>query len=341
MGYALLKLDQLESEEEAGLSERESGLHLCAKGPVLWQDLPDESLPGRLVRNLSEALFPARQAPLALTSRPIAVADPMAEKRGKASSILSFFLHAGLIALVIWLVMHTPTHIVTPQAKVIPIMLPYIPVTQPSPKVMGGGGGGGEHQPVEVKKGRLPEISHKQVVPPQILRVDHPKLAVQPTVVMPKQMNIPNSTMPNMGAPQSPQIAVVSQGTGSGSGFGSGGGGGIGFGQGAGVGSGSGGGYGGGVMSVGGGVAAPQLIHSVQPEFTNAARQAHYQGIVAIQLIVDSNGNPENISVLHHLGMGLDQKAIEAVQQYKFRPAMYQGHAVPVRLVVEVNFRLY
>jgi TonB family protein len=94
-------------------------------------------------------------------------------------------------------------------------------------------------------------------------------------------------------------------------------------------------------MSVGGGVSAPQLIHSVQPEFTDEARQAKYQGAVEIQLIVDSNGNPENIQIVKHLGMGLDQKAIDAVRQYKFHPAMYQGHPVPVRLVVDVDFHLF
>ncbi len=94
-------------------------------------------------------------------------------------------------------------------------------------------------------------------------------------------------------------------------------------------------------MSVGGGVAAPQVIHSVDPEFTDAARQAKYSGVVSIQLIVDTHGNPQAIQVVRHLGMGLDEKAIEAVRQYKFKPAMYQGHPVPVRVVVDVNFHLY
>jgi TonB family protein len=128
---------------------------------------------------------------------------------------------------------------------------------------------------------------------------------------------------------------------GGGSGFGQGSGGGIGAGSGGGVGIGSGGGYGGGLMSVGGGVSAPQVIHSVDPEFTDAARQAKYEGAVSIQLIVDRQGNPENIQVVRHLGMGLDEKAIEAVRQYKFRPAMFQGKPVPVQMVINVNFHLY
>ncbi len=343
MGLALLKLDQLESEEERQSKAREIRLHLCAKAPVLYPAAQEESLLASLGKNFREAFFPEKRPPLRLTSRPVAVSDPLAVKRGPASSILSFLLHAGLITLVVWFVLHAPASVVVPQqTKVTPITIPpYIPFTQPAPKAMGGGGGGGAHQVVEPSKGRLPQIEHRQVAPPQKLNIDHPKLAVQPSVVAPKQMNIPDSSMPNLGMPQSPQVAAVSQGPGNGSGFGSSSGGGIGIGQGAGVGQGIGGGYGGGVMSVGAGVSAPVLIHSVQPQFTNQARQARHQGVVTIQLIVDSNGNPENIRVIRPLGMGLDEKAIEAVSQYKFRPAIYQGHPVPVRLVVEVDFRLY
>jgi TonB family protein len=156
------------------------------------------------------------------------------------------------------------------------------------------------------------------------------------------QVQMPDTNAPaHLGAPDSPQIVLASQGAGSGSGFGHGLGGGIGIGHGSGAGPGSGGGYGGGLMSVGGGVSAPQVIHSVDPEFTSEARQANYEGMVAIQLIVDSQGNPQDIRVTRHLGMGLDQKAIEAVRQYHFRPAMYQGHPVSVQMVIEVDFHLH
>ena len=139
---------------------------------------------------------------------------------------------------------------------------------------------------------------------------------------------------------QSPQIALASQGSGSGSGFGQGGGGGIGSGHGAGVGPGSAGGYGGGIMTVGGGVMAPQVIHRVEPQFSDEARRTKYQGNVSIQLIVDAQGNPQNIRVIRHLGMGLDEKAIAAVRQYKFKPAMFQGHPVPVQIIIDVDFHL-
>ena len=94
-------------------------------------------------------------------------------------------------------------------------------------------------------------------------------------------------------------------------------------------------------MSVGGGVSAPQVIHSAEPEFTDDARRADFQGSAAIQLIVDAQGNPQDIVVLRHLGMGLDEKAVEAVRQYKFRPAMYQGRPVAVQMVIELDFHLH
>jgi TonB family protein len=94
-------------------------------------------------------------------------------------------------------------------------------------------------------------------------------------------------------------------------------------------------------MSVGGGVAAPEVIHSVEPEFTEDARRANFQGSVSIKLIVDSQGNPQDVRLVRHLGMGLDEKAIEAVRQYRFKPAMYQGHPVSVQIVIDVDFHLH
>ena len=94
-------------------------------------------------------------------------------------------------------------------------------------------------------------------------------------------------------------------------------------------------------MSVGGGVTARQLIHSVKSEFTDAALEAKFQGSVSIQLIVDTQGNPQDIRVVRHVGMGLEEKAIAAMRQYKFKPAMYQGHPVPVQMVYDVDFRVF
>lgn len=350
MGNLAFTTPDLENDDER-VNEKPRGsnspapprLRLISKPLLVAQPVPEQSIWTSIAGNLRETLFPRKLPPLELTSQPIAVADPMAVKRNPTTSVVSFIAHLVVLGLIIWLALEARKQIiVAPKVKPVPILIrPFIPVAVPTPKPMGGGGGGGTHSVVEPTKGHLPKMAPKPVVQPQLLRIDHPKLAVQPAVMMPKQVRIPDSHMPDIGAPQSQQIAVASQGSGSNSGFGQGSGGGIGSGGGAGIGPGSGGGYGGGVMSVGGGVSAPQLIHSVDPEFTNAARAANLQGIVSIQLIVDSRGNPQDIHVVRHLGMGLDQKAIEAVRQYKFSPAMYQGRPVAVQMVINVNFHLY
>lgn len=173
---------------------------------------------------------------------------------------------------------------------------------------------------------------------PKIIKIDPPKLPVQP--MTPINMSQP-TPLPKLGAPQSPQVAMASQGPGSSGGFGFGMSGGLGSGHGTGQGPGANGGYGGGVMNVGGGVSAPIVIHSVEPQFSSQARQENFQGTVAIQLIVDSQGYPQDVRVARHLGMGLDDEAIAAVKQYRFKPAIYQGHAVPVQMIIEVDFRLH
>jgi TonB family protein len=318
-------------------------LRLTTMPVPVGRELHHENLFIGLFGNLRDTFFPEKLPPLELVSQPIAVADRMAVKRNPASSAVSFLLHAGIFALIVWFVIQARNHIVPTQKVEITqlVVPPYIPpVTLPAPKTMGGGGGGGFHQVIEASKGHLPPVEKTPINPPE-LQVDHPKLAVAPALVMPQQIKIPDNSMPNLGSTQSTQVVMTSQGSGSGSGFGQGAGGGIGSGNGAGIGQGTVGGYGGGVMTVGGGVTAPVVIHRVEPEFTDQARRTKYQGVASIGLIVDAQGNPEDVHVVHPLGMGLDQKAVEAVRQYKFKPAMFRGRAVPVQLVIEVNFRMF
>jgi TonB family protein len=92
---------------------------------------------------------------------------------------------------------------------------------------------------------------------------------------------------------------------------------------------------------IGGGVSAPLVIHQVPPEYSAEAKAAKFNGIVLVNLIVDANGLPQNVHVLRGVGMGLDMKALEAVKQYRFKPAMEDGRAVPVELNIEVNFKIF
>jgi TonB family protein len=257
------------------------------------------------------------------------------------TSMLSLGAHALICALIALFVLEQ-WHTRQVQRKLMATVVetPFIPAMNLK-DTMGGGGGGGNHELLEASKGKLPKFAKDQMAPPQILKIDNPKLAVEPTVVMP-QIKLPdNPSMPDLGIPQSSQVAFASQGSGSGSGFGSGSGGGVGAGNGNGIGPGEGSGYGGGIYHVGGGVSNPILIYAPDPEFSDEARRAKYQGVCVVGLVVDPMGNPQRVHIVRPLGMGLDEKAMEAVREYKFKPAQFKGKNVAVEVDIEVNFRIY
>jgi TonB family protein len=91
---------------------------------------------------------------------------------------------------------------------------------------------------------------------------------------------------------------------------------------------------------VGAGVTAPVLLYKREPEYTEEARKAKYSGSVLLYVEIDPSGKATNIRVQHSLGLGLDEKAIEAVRQWKFKPGYRDGSPVPVTANIEVNFRL-
>jgi TonB family protein len=259
----------------------------------------------------------------------------------------SAFVHIVLIGLIIAATIYTP--------KVVPVIKPleHVTLIAPSPDsyalpiaktIASGGGGGGEHEKLLAPKGRLPKPAMQQIVPPQIVvRNEQPKLVAQPTVVVPPQLHIAENRMPTLGDLSAIPLpsAPPSNGVGSGGGIGSGVGSGVGVGHGPGVGAGSGGGIGGGVFKVGGGISAPQAVSTPDPEYTEEARLAKTQGTCILWLIVDDKGHPRNIKVVRGLGNGLDAKAIQAVQQWTFEPAMKDGRPVNVQISVEVGFHLY
>lgn len=213
-----------------------------------------------------------------------------------------------------------------------------------SKQVISGGGGGGDHEVIPAPKGRLPKPAMQQITAPAIVvRNEAPRLAVEPTVVIPPTVHLADNRMPNLGISTGARMpaAPPSNGIGSGGGIGSGSGGGVGDGRGPGVGAGSGGGVGGGVFHVGGGISAPQAISTPDPDYTEEARRTKTQGTCILGLIVDAEGHPRDIRVVRGLGSGLDAKAVEAVERWRFDPAKKDGKPVNVQISVEVSFRLY
>ena len=86
---------------------------------------------------------------------------------------------------------------------------------------------------------------------------------------------------------------------------------------------------------------APRALYAPEPEFSEEARKAKFQGAVVLWLVVGADGRTRNIRVQRSLGMGLDEKAIEAIRLWRFEPGRKDGVAVAVQVNVEVNFRLY
>jgi periplasmic protein TonB len=305
----------------------------------------EEPLWKSLTRQIDEFFFPKKLPPLKLESKPEPVKDIWGfynyKRDGATGSIVFHVALAGIIVAVTLIGRHMVNAQPLPKATVTLLDPSEIPALPPSKTAVGGGGGGGDRDVLQATKGKLPKFSMQQITPPVVVvRNETPKLAVEPTVVVPPEIKLASNNMPNLGDPMS-KAMLPSNGTGSGGGIGSGSGGGIGSGKGPGVGPGEGGGIGGGIFHVGGGVSPPRAVYSPEPEFSEEARKAKYQGVCTLGLVVGVDGRATNIRVLSSLGMGLDEKAIEAVKNWKFEPAMKDGHPVPVEIALEVDFHLY
>jgi len=308
----------------------------------------EQSLWKSLSQNLNDYFFPKKQPPLVLTSKPIPVRDIWGfydyKKNGVlGSTVLHIVVLSGIIGLTI-LTRNVVKAIQKPH-ETMTLIAPAddVPPLQPAKTISGGGGGGGDRDKFQAPKGKLPKLAMEQITPPaMVVRNDHPKLTAEPTVVVPPQVHMAMNNMPSIGDPTSHlPSGPPSNGIGSGGGIGAGSGGGVGVGEGPGVGAGRGGGTGGGVFRVGGGVSAPRPVFTPDPEYSEEARKAKYQGTCVLWMIVGPDGKPRDIKVARTLGLGLDEKAIEAVKQWKFEPAMKDGKPVAVQINVEVSFRLY
>jgi TonB family protein len=318
----------------------EPELNLLLKNETL-----DEPIWKSLFQNVDEFFFPKKLPPLVLTSKPVPVRDIWGFYNYKGKGVAgSTALHVVAIALII-LATYLGKRVVDtvkPKESVLLIAPDDMPVLQPSRSQSGGGGGGGDRDKLQASAGRLPQQSMQQITPPMaVVRNPKPLLEVPPTIVVPPEVKLQQPNMPDLGDPLSRLPSVPSNGTGSGGGIGSGNGGGVGSGSGPGFGPGSGGGTGGGVFHVGGGVSAPKVIYQPDPEYSEEARKAKFQGTCVLWLVVGADGKPRDIRVARTLGLGLDEKALDAVKNWRFEPALKDGKPVAVQINVEVSFRLY
>jgi protein TonB len=298
-----------------------------------------------LFRGLDEFFFPKKLPPLKLESKPVPVKDIWGFYNYKKNGALgSTAAHLVVIALIIGGTIFARRLVTKVEAKpttTISLVDPGEYTLKPAKTQAGGGGGGGDHDVLQASKGRLPKFAMRQITPPTvIIRNMNPKLAVEPTVIVPPDIKVAMNNMPTLGDPKSSAV-IPSNGTGGGSGIGTGEGGGVGSGHGRGVGPGEEAGMGGGVFRVGVGVTPPRALNQPEAEFSEEARKARYQGTCLVGMVVGTDGIPRNVRVLSSLGMGLDEKAIEVAKKYRFEPATKDGHPVAVEIAVEVDFHLY
>jgi protein TonB len=220
-----------------------------------------------------------------------------------------------------------------------PGVIDRLPKFSDLPLIFSGdsGGGGGNHDPLPASHGNLPRASlDPQLAPPTVmLPKEMPKLPVEETVMVAPDVKLPQGGQ--IGDPTSQFLNALSNGPGGRGGIGIGCCDGVGPSTGPGFGDGPPGIYPAGKM----GVSVPQVIFSPEPSFSEEARKAKAQGMVLLVLVVGKDGRTYDIRVGQSLGMGLDQKAIEAVKVWRFRPATLNGQPVATQIAVQVDFHLY
>jgi TonB family protein len=292
-------------------------------------------------RNLRDLISPPKLPPLKLTSKPVPVRPLWAKRREYSTAqMISAGVHVLIAVLILVPFVH---HVVSPpvQASQVIDISPYLSKLPPAKDRAGGGGGGGEHKPLPQTQGKIPKFEMTRITPPLLAPHPNPKLPSEPTLLGPPELKIPSPNDPNFGDPLA-ALMSASAGSGAQGGMGTGDGGGIGSGSGGGLGPGYGGGTGGGAFRPGtGGVGYPACLYCPEPQYSEDARKAKFQGIVVLQVIIQPDGHATNIQVVKGAGLGLDEKAIEAVRTWRFKPAIGpNGTPVATITPIEVNFRL-
>ena len=206
-------------------SPQEPELHL-----LFAKESFEEPLWKSLGRQLDEFFFPKKLPPLKLESKPEPVKDIWGFysywQMGALGAVGYYALLAAAIFVTVWIGRRVVTAAAPEKVTVALVDPGDLPLLKPSPTRSGGGGGGGDRDVLAASKGKLPKFSMQQITPPAaVIRNDHPKLAVDPTIVIPPQVQIAANNMPNFGDPMA-HATLPSNGTGSGSGIGEGEGGG-------------------------------------------------------------------------------------------------------------------
>ena len=246
--------------------------------------------------------------------------------------VMAFLIGAGFLMVKSYVPRVEPQGIVTVKLEPYPVPIGSHPSR--------GGGSGGAADKMRGSIGVAPLAAREQLTPPIVRRaVSQPPLAAEATVIAPPDLAVPRTQQ--IGDPLS-ALPAPSNGPGVAGGIGGSVGGGVGGDRGGfGRGPGSGNGCCGGPYSVGNGVSMPRAIYAPEPEFSEEARIAKFQGEVTLLVTIGTDGRARNLTVVRSLGMGLDQKALDAVRTWRFDPAKKDGRPVAVQMNIIVNFHLF
>jgi periplasmic protein TonB len=298
--------------------------------------LEDKPLWAALYENLRDAIFPQHLPPLELTSKPIPVPDRMAVRTNPWALGSATVINGGIVALAILLGMKAAINRLPPSSTGPHIDISPLHIFAPAQATpSNGGNGGGSHDLIDPTEGSNPPFAVTPIAPPMVPLITQPKLPEESAI----DIRLPeDNSMPNIGVHNS-TVTVVSSGPGGRHG--------VGWGKNGDFGPGS-GNRGWGPGDTEGisypderGVVVPALIYAPEAEFSDEARRNKYQGTCVLSIIVDAHGNPQNVHVIRTLGMGLDEKALEAVRRYRFKPGTKDGKPVPVLISVAIDFRLF
>jgi protein TonB len=274
-----------------------------------------------------------RGSQLRLDDRPDEYSFGFESAKSKVGAGTSVVTHIAMVAVVLLIIRFAPQVLPPELAEQLSIdMVAFLPTPGPG----GGGGGGGDPKPEPPRKAQVEQKKDPISVPVQ--------KAPDPTPEQPKEPPPLEPLVPftPMSASEVTLPGVVSQSATTTGGAGSGPGTGAGSGQGSGMGPGFGGGFGGGAYRPGSGVTLPSVIREVRPAYTADAMRAKVQGSVWLECIVMPDGSVGEVKVTRSLDpiFGLDQEAIRAAKQWRFRPGMRQGEPVPVIITIELTFTL-
>ncbi len=283
---------------------------------------------------------PSEQAPQYLTLRPldgrpgevrVAFEGLPQQRLGRifSGAAMSHGIIVAVWVLFVWLVPDPVREAMLPDF--LPRQLVFL--AEPGP---GGGGGGGNRQPEPPKPAELPGREEITVPPPP----PEPEPTPEPTPEEPpvERLTIPAEMLAAATeiAPGVIESSQVSTSTGAGGGSGAG------AGEGSGLGQGTGGGLGGGVYRPGSGVINPRILREVKPQYTADAMRAKVQGTVLLECVVLADGTVGRVDVVKSLDptFGLDQEAVKAARQWRFRPGTRFGEPVAVLVTIELTFTL-